>query len=315
MKPVMKSIYIEMRSGLPRLMEQATETPQPGPGELLIEVYATGVTPTELEWFPTLNTKDGAPRIAAVPGHEFSGVVAAVGPAVRDWAAGDEVFGMNDWFAQGATAEFCLTTPGSIARKPASLTHVQAASVPIGALTAWQGLLDRGKMKFGESVLIQGGAGSVGLYAVQLAARAGTHVTTTASEAKLEYVRQLGAESAIDYRSDYFARFQGAFDLIFDGVGGEVLARSWDLLRPQGRMVTIAADSERTADPRVKEAFFIVEPDSRQLHKIAGMIDAAELRVAVGAVVPMAAAEQVYLEKTGTRNAPGKIVIEIKPER
>jgi hypothetical protein len=138
---------------VPGLFQANIEPPRPARGELLIRVHAAGVTPTELQWFPTTHTKSGAPRAHAIPGHEFSGVVAATGEEAN-FTVGQQVFGLNDWFADGATAEFCCTLPSHVAPKPARLTHAEAASVPIGALTAWQGLLDRAKLQSGERILI-----------------------------------------------------------------------------------------------------------------------------------------------------------------
>ena len=130
------------------------------------EAAAAAVTPTELLWYPTTHTKSGTARVRTVPGHEFSGVITAIGKDVQDFEVGDEVYGMNDWFADGATAEFCITLPQNIARKPATLGHEAAASVPIGALTSWQGLIDRAKLEPGERVLVHGGAGAVGLFSL-----------------------------------------------------------------------------------------------------------------------------------------------------
>src|ERR1700744_3957398 len=132
----MKSLYLLTDADPLQLIEQNIATPRPGPGELLIQVHAAGVTPTELLWYPTSNTKQGDYRSRPVLGHEFSGVVAAVGEGVSGLTIGDEVYGMNDWFADGATAKYCITAPSSIAPKPSNLSHVEAASVPIGALTA-----------------------------------------------------------------------------------------------------------------------------------------------------------------------------------
>jgi NADPH:quinone reductase-like Zn-dependent oxidoreductase len=127
----------------PVLIEENVPQPQPGRGELLVRVYAAGVTPTELLWYPTTHAKNGERRGRAVPGHEFSGVIAAMGEETVGFDIGQDVYGMNDWFSDGAMAEYCITQPTSVAQKPPSLTHVEAASVPIGALTAWQGLFDR----------------------------------------------------------------------------------------------------------------------------------------------------------------------------
>jgi NADPH:quinone reductase-like Zn-dependent oxidoreductase len=162
------------------LVEDDVAKPKPGRGEMLVRVYAAGVTSKELLWYPTTHDKSGELRSRAVPGHEFSGVIEAAGEDAEGFSAGQEVYGMNDWFSDGATAEYCVTRPASVAPKPAQLTHVEAASVPIGALTAWQGLFDRAKLQAGERVLVHGGAGAVGLFAIQLARLHGAHVTATA---------------------------------------------------------------------------------------------------------------------------------------
>src|SRR5262247_4190123 len=252
----MKAMRLADSAATAALVEENIPQPQPGRGELLIQVHAVGVTSKELLWYPTTHKKSGERRSRAVPGHEFSGVVAAVGKDAPGFDVGQEVYGMNDWFSDGATAEYCVTQPSSIARKPAGLTHVEAASVPIGALTAWQGLFDRAKLQPGERVLIHGGAGAVGLYAVQLAHLHKAHVVATASARNADFVRKLGAEEVIDYQTSRFEDQVGKVDVVFDGVGGETLNRSWSALRPGGRMVTIAADSEGTTDQRVKDAFF-----------------------------------------------------------
>src|SRR5271169_5495674 len=152
----MRAMQVNNSTQGPALIATVVPRPRPGEGELLIRVCAAGVTPTELLWYPTTQKKDGTPRKGAVPGHEFSGVVAELGKNINGFEVGQEIYGFNDWFADGATAEFCLTTPQSIAGKPATLTHEAAATVPIGALTAWQGLLERAKIQPGERVLIQG---------------------------------------------------------------------------------------------------------------------------------------------------------------
>jgi len=293
------------------LIPAALPQPQPGEGELLIRVRATGVTPTELLWYPTTHTKEGGARTSAVPGHEFSGVVAALGHGTNSFNVGDEIYGMNDWFADGATAEFCLTQPQSIALKPKSLTHELAATVPIGALTAWQGLLDRAKMQSGERVLIHGAAGAVGLFAVQLARLHGAFVIATASDRNTEFVKQLGADEVIDYKTSRFEDQVGTVDIVFDAVGGETLDRSWAVLKPGGRMVTIAADSEATADQRVKEAFFIVEPDQKQLREVAKLLYAGTLKAFVSMVVPLEEASVAYSRGVRDTHSYGKVVIAV----
>jgi NADPH:quinone reductase-like Zn-dependent oxidoreductase len=227
-----KAMRLADLTGSPSLCEKDIPRPEPGRGELLIQVHAAGVTSKELLWYPTTHSKNGGTRRGAVPGHEFSGVVAAVGEDMKGFTPGQEVYGMNDWFADGATAEFCITQPTSVASKPAKLTHVEVASVPIAALTAWQGLFQRARIKAGEHVLVHGGAGAVGLFAIQLARFGGAQVTTTASTRNLEFAKQLGAEQVIDYHATPFEREVSAMDVVFDTVGGETLQRSWDVLKP-----------------------------------------------------------------------------------
>ena len=290
----MKAMQVNEAGQEPAIIAAELQKPEPGSGEMLIHVHAAGVTPTELIWYPTTHTKSGTARLRAVPGHEFSGVIAAIGKDVHDFKVGDQVYGMNDWFANGATAEFCITVPQNIARKPASLSHEAAASVPIGALTSWQGLIDRAKLAPGERILIHGGAGAVGLYAVQLAHTLGSRVVTTVSSQDIDFVKRLGADEAIDHKVSRFEEQVRDVDVVFDAVGGDTLERSWGVLRPGGRMITIAADGEGTTDQRVKDAFFIVEPNQAQLIEIAKRLDAGHLRAFVKTTVPLREASAAY---------------------
>lgn len=307
----MKAMIVNNTKHSPLLIASMLPQPQPGEGELLIRVRAAGVTPTELLWSPTTRTKKGGARTNAVPGHEFSGIIAAVGKGAESFHGGDEIYGMNDWYADGATAEFCLTQPRNIALKPKSVTHELAATVPIGALTAWQGLFTRAKIQSGERVLIHGAAGAVGLFAVQLAHLHGAYVIATASARNAEFVRQLGASELIDYEKSRFEDHVENVDVVFDAVGGDTLARSWAVLKPRGRLVTIAADSEATADQRVKDAYFIVEPNQAQLVEVARLIDAGTLKAFASAVVPLEEASSAYSGAAGEKGGHGKVVVAV----
>ena len=295
----------------PVLVVENVPQPQPRRGELLIRVYAAGVTPTELLWYPTTHNKDGEKRSRAVPGHEFSGVIAALGEDTAGFEIGQEVYGMNDWFSDGAMAEYCITQPASVAPKPPRLTHVEAASVPIGALTAWQGLFDRAGLQAGEHILVHGGAGAVGVFAIQLARFRGARVTTTASARNLEFITGLGAERVIDYRAARFEETVSGMDVVFDTVGGETLQRSWGVLKPGGRMITIAADAETTTDDRVKQAFFIVEPNHEQLARIGDLLEAGDLHPVVDAVLPLSQASAAFTGEVRQRQGRGKLVVAV----
>ena len=309
----MTAMHLADSDGPAELVEEHVPQPKPGRGELLIRVYAAGVTPTELLWYPTSHTKTGEKRSRAVPGHEFSGVIAALGQDVTGLDTGQEVYGMNDWFSDGAMAEYCVTQPSFVAPKPRRLTHVEAASVPIGALTAWQGLFERARLQAGERVLVHGAAGAVGIYALQLACYRGAHVTATASARNSEFVSQLGAEQVIDYRAVRFEESVRDMDVVFDTVGGETLRRSWGVLTPRGRMITIAAAEEAPTDDRVKQAFFIVEPNREQLARIGNLLDEGHLQPVVDAVLPLSHASTAYTGQVGQRQGRGKMVVSAFP--
>jgi NADPH:quinone reductase-like Zn-dependent oxidoreductase len=304
---------MQVRESSQGLTLYAAQLPQPTPtaGEVLIRVRAAGVTTTELEWYPTTHQKSGEPRTNAVPGHEFSGVIEALGDGVQGFTVGQEVYGMNDWFADGATAEFCLTQPSSIAPKPASLNHEEAATVPIGALTAWQGLFDHARLQPKERVLIQGAAGGVGLFAIQLARQHGAYVIATTSTPNVDLIRQLGANEVIDYQKSRFQDLVRDVDVVFDTVGGETRDLSWPALKPDGRMITIAADGESSTDRGIKEHYFIVEPNQKQLTDVANLIDAGSLKTYVRSAVPLEDAAKAYAKSIPQKLSYGKVVITI----
>ena len=210
---------------------------------------------------------------------------------------GEPVYGMSDWFINGAQADYCLTVPANIAPKPSSLDHTQAAVVPISALTAWQALISRAQISKGQRVLVHGAAGGVGSFAVQLARYKEAHVIATASGGNAAFVKEFGADEVIDYQATPFERIVRDVDVVLDTVGGETRDRSWGILRKGGRLVTIAADAERFSDPRVRDAFFIVEPNRAQLIDIARLIDGLVIRPIVGAVFLMEKFRQAYEQK------------------
>jgi len=305
----MRAVQIIRVQPEPMLAEADVPVPAPRDGEVLIRVHAAGVTPSELLWSPTTQNKDGSPRNRAIPGHEFSGVVAALGKDIKDFSIGDEVFGMNDWFVDGATADYCTAPATSLAHKPKCLTHAEAAAVPIGALTAWQGLNNHAKLQAWERILVHGGAGAVGTFCIQLARHRGAKVIATASTRNVGFVSRIGADQVIDYAMDAFDRIVRGVDVVFDTVGGETLRRSWSVLKPGGRLVTVAADSENTNDAREKKAFFIVEPNHKQLTEIGEMLESGQLRVFVDEEVPFSSAAAAYNRETKRSLGYGKTVI------
>ena len=307
----MKAIRLHVRGGPEAFAYEEAPRPRPGEAEVLVRVHAAGVIHTELSWSTTSTTQSGEPRpLPVIPGHEFSGEIAALGPEVRDVHVGDLVYGLNDWYRDGTSAEYCVARVSDLADKPTSIDHIHAAATPISALTAWQALVERAGLVAGQRVLIHGAAGGVGNLAVQLAHSRGARVTATASAANLEFVRGLGAEEVIDYRAQRFEDVVRDVDVVFDTVGGETLEKSWGVLKPGGRLVTVAASGEQTTDERIRAAYFIVEPSRTQLEEIARLIDAGALRPVVGAVFPLAEARQAYESKPGR----GKVVLRVVDE-
>ena len=294
----MRAIRLHQAGGSEALLYEDALKPSPKDNQVLVQVFATAITPTEFAWYPTFHTPEGATRpFPIILGHEFSGVVDAIGQACMGVQVGDPVYGLSDWFIDGAQADYCLTVPANIAPKPASLDHTQAAVVPISALTAWQALIVRAQLAEGERVLVHGAAGGVGSFAVQVARHKGAHVIATASAANADFVLALGADEVIDYRTTPFETVVRDVDVVFDTVGGDTRDRSWGILSKGGRLVTIAADAERFSQPRVRDAFFIVEPNQVQLIEIARLIDAGVIRPIVGAVFAMEHFRQAYDQK------------------
>lgn len=303
----MKAAFLESIAGAESLILGNLSKPVPAAGEVLVKVHATAVTPTELQWYPTFNTRSGEPRpFPVVLSHELSGVVETIGPQVEGIQVGEAVYGLNDWFANGAQAEYCVAPAPALAHKPASLSHVQASVVPISALTAWQGLFDRAKLQHGERVLIHGAAGGVGVFAVQLARWRGAHVIATASSANVEFVRTLGADEVIDYRTERFEDIARDIDVVFDGVGGETLDRSWAVLGKGGRLVTVATQSGRAIEQRARDAFLLVQANGSQLAAIANLIDSSELHVFVEAEYPLSEVHAAY-ERAQRGKMRGKV--------
>jgi NADPH:quinone reductase-like Zn-dependent oxidoreductase len=307
----MKVMQLVKTAKGPVLQPSERPTQVPGPGELLIRVHAAGVIPPELDWGPTTQYADGSPRLDAIPTHEFSGEIVSCGEGVDNFAQGQAIYGMNDWYQEGALAEFCIASSSSVAIKPKSLSHEQSATVPISALTAWQALTNHGHLQSGETVLIHGAAGGVGLFAVQFAKSLGANVTATASASTIDFVRSLGADQVLDYRGAPFDQQLRNIDLVVDTVGGETLVRSWNVLSPKGRIVTAASSIPDDAPQRIKDAFFLVQPDGPRLAKIAALLDTGKLRTYVKAVVPLENAALAYDHSLIPKLPYGKIVISI----
>ncbi|MGC4095949.1 MAG: NADP-dependent oxidoreductase [Nitrospira sp.] len=307
----MNAIRLHQAGGPGSLVYEDAAKPIPQDDQVLVQVSATAITPTEFSWYPTFHTTEGTPRpFPIILGHEFSGVVEAIGPNCKGVQIGHPIYGLSDWFIDGAQAEYCVTVPSNIAPKPATLEHTQAAAVPISALTAWQALIDRAHLSAGQRILIHGAAGGVGSFAVQVARHQRAHVIATASAGNIDFVKTLGADEVVDYHRTPFETVVGHVDVVLDTVGGHTRDRSWEVLKTGGHFVTIAADAEGANEQRVRDAFFIVEPNRDQLMKITRLIDTGVLRPVVDAIFPMKNFRQAYEQKP----VRGKHVLRIAGE-
>ena len=308
----MKAIRIHGRGGPDDLSYDDVPQPRPGPGEVLVRVAAAAIIVNELKWDVTYQTENGQPRDLPIPGRDLSGIVAEVNADAPQVAIGDVVYAMLGYGRDGAEAEYARVLPNELARKPRTLDHVQAAAVPLAALTAWQGLFIHAKLLKGQRVLIHGAAGGVGTYAVQLAHWTGAQVVATVSTPNVEFVRELGADQVIDYATTHFEEVAHDVDVVFDLVGGETLTRSWRVLRDGGVLVSAVSPTPTPPPPRpeLRFKYFIVEPNGEQLRKIGELIDSGQVRPIVDHVFPLSEARRAY--KAGRDGHPrGKIVLSI----
>lgn len=309
----MLAMRAHRRGGPEQLVLEQAPVPVPAAGEVLVEVHAAAITLTELTWDLSWQTHDGADRTPVIPSHEVSGVVVEIGPGVTGLAAGDEVYGLVDFDRNGAAAEFVTVPATALAAKPTKASHVEAAALPLAALTAWQALVDHAHLQAGERVLVHGGAGGVGVYGVQLAAALGARVIATDLPRNEAFVRDLGAAEFLDFTTQRFDTVLDGLDVVLDAVGGETLARSYGVLRPGGRLITLAAppDQGAAAEHGVTATFFVVTPDSRELTRLAAMVDGGTLRPIVSRVVPLSDGPAAF-DTSGPRH-PGKIIIQVRP--
>ncbi|MFJ9592792.1 NADP-dependent oxidoreductase [Streptomyces virginiae] len=306
----MRAIVVKEWGGPENLVEREIERPEPGLGEVLVRVHAAGVNP--VDW----KTRASGALIAwgetPIVGWDVSGTVEAVGPGVTLYAPGDEVYGMPHFPRQaGGYAEYVVAPARHFARKPASLDHVQAAALPLAALTAWQALVDTAGVTAGQRVLVHAAAGGVGHLAVQIAKARGAYVIGTASAAKHDVLRELGADELIDYRSVDFAEAVADVDVVLDALGGETAERSLKVLRPGGHLVSLPGpDSVPAGADGVNASWVLVDPDLKGLEAVADLADKGLLKPLVETVLPLAEAARAH-EIGEQGRTTGKIVLTV----
>jgi NADPH:quinone reductase-like Zn-dependent oxidoreductase len=310
----MKAVRVH-RFGPPEVMAyEEVPKPEPREGEVRVQVKAAGVGPWDA-W--VRSGKSALPQpLPLILGSDLSGIVDSIGPGVQELKVGDEVFGVTNERFTGAYAEYALAKATMIAPKPKTLNHVHAASVPVVAVTAWQMLFNHAQLSSGQSVLIHGGAGNVGGYAVQLAKQAGALVIATAAATDATYARTLGADGVIDYRTTRFEERVKDLDVVIDTVGGETLDRSYGVLKPGGIVVSSAANpsQEKAKQYGLRALFFLVEVTTDRLKKIAELIDSEKLKTEVGEVLWLTEARIGHEMLEGARHRRGKIVLLLRAE-
>jgi NADPH:quinone reductase-like Zn-dependent oxidoreductase len=297
--------------GTPEIMKfERVPRPEPGPGEVLVKVEAAGVGPWD-GWIRAGKSASPQP-LPLTLGSDLSGQIVAMGPGVSGLRVGDQVYGVTNPQFIGAYAEYALVSAGMVSSKPASLNHVEAASVPVVAVTAWQALFDHAQVKAGQTVVIHGAAGNVGSYAVQLARRAGVQTIATVATDDISIVRDLGANTVIDYRTQRFEEEVRGVDAVIDLVGGETQSRSFQVLRRGGKLISAVSRPDQDLAKRrgVEATFFLVNVTSQYLTEIARLVDGGKLRTKVGAVLPLADAREAHFMLEHVRPQPkGKIVL------
>jgi len=333
----MKAAFIRRYGGNKVVELGELPAPQAGPGELLVEVHAASVNPVDFK------IRDGMLKMIVpfgfplILGNDFSGVVKAAGAGVTRFRPGDAVFARMDKQRIGAFAEFAVVAEADAAAKPANLTHVEAAAVPLAGLTAWQALFEIGALQAGQKVLIHGGSGGVGTFAIQLARHAGATVATTVGARNAELARSLGADVVIDYKTQRFEDVVSGYDMVFDTQAGDIQHRSFAVLKRGGVLVSIAGKPDgrlvrefglnpllgvlldflsrktlRMAKQHgVRYEYLFMHPSGEQLAQIGRLLVDGSVRTIVDKVFPL---EQVReaLAYSEAGHATGKVVVEVK---
>lgn len=293
-----RSVRLTAPDGPAALVVEETPLPQLGSGDALVRVHAAGITRGELGW--------PVDRLPAIPSYELSGVVAAVGSGVTSVAAGTAVWALTPFDRDGVATDFAAVPAAVLSPKPRRLAHTQCAAVPLAALSAWQGLFDHGRLQTGQRVLVHGAGGGVGRFAVQLARWGGAHVIGTASTVGLPAARDSGAHEVVDRSGANYADGIEPLDLVFDTVGGAALSGSAAVLRPGGRIVSVA----QQPPSNLEAIYFVVEPRRDQLEKIARLVDDGTLNPMLDSVFPLTEARAAF-ERVGQCGKHGKIVLEV----
>jgi NADPH:quinone reductase-like Zn-dependent oxidoreductase len=307
----MKAVYIERHGGPEVLKYGDLPDPVAAPGEVVVDIHAASINGAD--WKVRAGGSYQPPHFPHVLGRDFSGVISGIGEGVTGFQVGDPVFGVSEANRESCYAEKLAIRAAIVARKPESLSHIEAAAVALVGLTAVVSIEGSLKLQPGETILIQGGAGGVAAFAIQLAKHIGARVITTTSPANLAYVRGLGPDEVIDYTTQDFAKLVSGCDAVFDTVGGDVALRSFSVLKPGGRAAFIASGPQAPASPRpdVQSLRPNAARDRRHLERIVALVGSGAVKLPEIATFPLAKAAEALAVSEG-RHFRGKLVLTVR---
>jgi NADPH:quinone reductase-like Zn-dependent oxidoreductase len=309
----MHAIRIHQFGGPEILKDDVLPLPEPKGDEILVRVAAASVNPVDGKIREGKFAKVSDDALPVTLGRDLSGVVERCGPAVQNITAGEAVFALLG-YDRGAYAQLVLVKPEEWARKPDNLSHVEAAAVPLAALTAWQGMIDHGGLKKGQRVLIHGGAGGVGHLAIQIAKAKGAWVATTCAGEDLEFVRRIGADQAIDYKTEKFEDRLSDTDLVYDLIAGNTQERSFQVLKQGGALISTLQepDKAKALAKNLTVAHYMAKPDAGELNQIADLLRAGKITPVIAATYDLEYAAQAEIA-LAQEHVRGKIVLTVRP--
>jgi len=311
-RSTIKAIVVHEFGGPEVLKSEDVPKPEPKENEILVRVIAAGVNPVDDGLRSGHYSKYFGPKPPFTPGGDIAGVVEKIGAKITKFKAGDAVYAYLDLDRGGGYAEYTVTNEKEAAPKPKSLTFEEAAATPIVALTAWQALVDTAKLSAGQTILIHGGSGGVGSFAIQIAKAKGAKVYATASTANQDFLKQLGADVAIDYTKQKFEDVAKDVDVVLDCVGKDTLQRSYGVVKKGGFLVTIVArpDSSELEKHGIHGSSLSVAPNSHELTEITKLIEEKKIKVIVSQTFPLSDAAKAQ-EQAATGHTRGKIVLKV----
>ncbi|MDN3451042.1 NADP-dependent oxidoreductase [Planococcus sp. APC 3906] len=311
----MKAIVIDQYGDKDVLQEREVDQPSIHEDQVLVEIHATSINPIDWKVRAGYLTDMLPFEFPIILGWDAAGIIVKKGSNVRNFEVGERVFTRPATTRQGTYAEYAPVDENLLAKMPASMSFEEAAAIPLAGLTAWQCLVDFAGVKKDDKVLIHAGAGGVGTFAIQIAKSLGAYVTTTASEENEEFVKSLGADQVINYKTEDFSQILHDYDFVLDSMGGEVQSNSYKVLKPKGKLVSIAAppNEEEAQKYEVEAGFLWLDPKGEQLQKLADLYEAGKLKAVIGETFDFNEKSlQAAHALSETHHARGKIVIKVK---